>query len=68
MAEFNIYPTEEGVFLSFETEAGRVAMISVEAIAEALPEVARGTVLIWCQEIQIEANGLELGLPLERNE
>lgn len=55
MAEFNIYPTVEGVFLAFETNAGQVAMVSVEAIAETLPQVARETVLKWCEEVQAEA-------------
>ena len=70
MAEFNIYATVEGVFLAFETKAGQVAMVSAEAIAEALPQVARETVLKWCEEVQAgaEASGLGTGLPVQRDD
>jgi hypothetical protein len=55
MAELNIYPTAEGVFLMFETEDGKSAAVSAEVIAATLPLVARATVLKWCEEIEREA-------------
>jgi hypothetical protein len=69
MAEF-IYSTAEGVVLAFKTNAGQVAMVRAEAIAETLPEVAREIVLKWCEEVQAEAevSGLGAGLPVQRDD
>jgi hypothetical protein len=61
MAEFNIYPTAEGIILAFDTEDGETAMVSAEAIAETLPPAARETVLKWCEEVRAEVGAIDLG-------